>query len=1094
MSFTPEQIRAIESGGNLIVSAAAGAGKTTVLTERVFRLVREGTPVDRMLVLTFTRAAAGEMKGRIGRRLSEAAASADGAQAAYYREQAAAVANASISTIDAFCAKVVFRHYFRVGLTPSCRTLDETETEVLKAEAREAAFDRLAEEDAEAYRTLIVAFGSEPALSEAVQDAHAFLSAQPDPDGFLDQSEAALDDEAVFRTRVDAAFRADRNTLERHVSELSAQKDLVPPSCEKVLTLVDDILSRARGALLSDDRAAYAAHLSAIASIGGRLQFPDGWTEEDKKGVSDAKAALLKLCREQAARNLVPVEDLFRTECEAAPVLRAFYALMRSYLALFREAKQAKNALDFADLEHMTIGILKDDEIAAEYRERFTTIIVDEYQDSNRVQEAILERIARPGSLFFVGDVKQSIYRFRMAEPALFLEKCRDFHGDAGTRIDLGHNFRSGKAVIDAVNATFETLMREPVAGIEYDARARLLQGASVPDGRAELHLFSREADPEDEESLEDAEAEARFTAETIHARMAHPVVDGGTERPCRYGDFAVLLRNKTNVRAWTETLSANGIPCYAQTAGGYFDAIEVKLMMSLLSVLDNRRQDVPLLAVLRSPLFGLTDADLARIRSRDKKTPLLDCLLNVRETEPKIGAFFDRIEAWQALARRMPLAELIERILDETRYRELVGVLVGGDQRTANLDALVREAAEWDASGMNGVHGFLRFMENAKATQKLGASSTVTANVVRIMTVHASKGLEFPFVFFAGLGGRFNRKDEAKALVWHAELGVGLRYFDAYGVRHETLTHENVVRAISDASWAEELRVLYVGMTRAKQELYLLGSTMRAEDRARETPLATLLSIRRSSDALKLLLLSLKPAIGANAHRKGEFSNAQSAIRIQEIPLPTDRDRADLLRRLNAVYPHETAALLPEKTSVTGLDREETAAFSEPAFETGCDVLSEGSAVHRALERIPLKDAAARAGFLNDLSGVSPFHARAIRAFAESPLFLRMAASPRAEREWSFLCPMPARDLLIGVDSDAPVLLQGVIDACFLEDGAWILLDYKTDRVDGDPEAAARKHTRQVALYAAALQALSGIPVRERYVVLLGANTEVRI
>ncbi len=1095
MSFTPEQLQAIGKDGSLIVSAAAGAGKTTVLTERVFRLVSGGMRVEHMLVLTFTRAAAGEMKGRIGRRLREAAAAETGARALYFREQAAAVANANVSTIDAFCAKVVFRHYFRVGLTPSCRTLDETETEVLKTEAMSAALDRLAAENGDAYQTLIIAFGNEQALLEAMKDAHAFLSAQPDPAEFLDRSEAALDDEAVFRDRVATAFRADKELLARYVAELTVQRDLLPPSCEKVLTLLDDILSRARGALITDDRAAYAAQTGAIGTIGGRLTFPKDYAEEDKKGVTDAKSALLGLCREQAARNSVSVGDLFGTEREAAPVLSAFFALMRSYLELFREAKQAKNALDFADLEHMTIEILKDDEIAAEYRDRFETIIVDEYQDSNRVQETILNRIARPGSLFFVGDVKQSIYRFRMAEPSLFLEKCRDFRGDVGTRIDLGHNFRSGKAVIDAVNATFQTLMREPVAGIEYDARAMLRQGAAVPDGKTELHLFSREADPEDEESLEDAEAEARFVADTIHARMARPVVDGRNgERPCRYEDFAVLLRSKANVRAWTETLSAAGIPCYAQTAGGYFEAVEVKLFMSLLEVLSNRRQDVPLLAVLRSPLFGFTDGDLARIRCREKKVPLLDCLLHARAAEPKVDAFLAKIGSWQSLARRMPLAELLQRILDETHYRELVGVLTGGDQRTANLDALVREAAGFDASGMSGVHGFLRFMKNVRETQKLGASSTVTANVVRIMTVHAAKGLEFPFVFYAGLGGQFNRKDERKALVWHAEHGVGLRYFDAYGVKHETLTHENVVRAISDASFAEELRVLYVGMTRAKQELYLLGSTTRAEERAQETPLPTLLSIRRSSDALKLLLLALKPAIGATAHKKGEFARPPAGTETQRIPAPGERERNDLLRRLIAIRPQETGASLPDKTSVTGLDREETLRFNGPAFETGYDVLSEGSAVHRALERIPLKDAEKRAAFLADLPGVTPFHADAIRSFAASPLFLRMASSPRVEREWSFLCPTPARLLFDGVDSDEPVLLQGVIDACFLEDGAWILLDYKTDRVDGDPGSAAKKHTRQVALYAEALAKLSGIPVRERHVVLLGANTEVPV
>ena len=1094
MSFTKEQEQAIRLSGNLIVSAAAGAGKTTVLTERVFRLVSEGTPIDRMLVLTFTRAAAGEMKARISKRLSEAAASASGAQAAYFREQAAAVANASISTIDAFCAKIVFRHFFRVGLTPSCKTLDETEAAVLRAQTREAALDTLAKDRPEDYRALIVAFGSEPALSETMEGFETFLFAQPDPLEWMDQNEAALDDPDALARQIVYAFQNDKAVLSRHIAELQAETDRLSPDLEKVLSLLYDLLSRARGALLANTREDYAASLAAIAEMKDSLRFPNGFSDAEKEGVQDAKAALRKLIREQAARNAVPFSELFQTEQKAAPVLKAFYALMRTYLAAFSEAKRAENALDFSDLEHMAIEILKDDEIAAEYRERFCTIIVDEYQDSNRVQETILNRIARPGGLFFVGDVKQSIYRFRMAEPSLFLEKCRDFHGEKGTRIDLGYNFRSGKAVIDAVNAAVGTLMRESIAGIEYDERARLKKGADVPDGRAELHIFSRENDPEEEESLEDAEAEARFAARTILERMQQPVADGKGKRTCRYGDFAVLLRNKAHARVWAQTLAEAGIPAYAQSSGGYFDSIEVKLLMSLLSVLDNRRQDIPLLAVLRSPLFGFTDAELADLRAGAKKCAFLDCLLAARETNEKVAAFFDAIERFEALSRRIPLGDLIEQILDETHYREMVGVLVGGDQRLANLDALVRAAADCDAVGMSGVHGFLCFMENVKATQKLGAAATVTADVVRIMTVHASKGLEFPFVFYGGLGGMFNRGDETKPLIADAKLGTGLRYFDEFGVKHETLVHQNAAQAASDASWAEELRVMYVGMTRAKQELYLLGSLANAEKRIGELKAPTLLSVRKSSSALKLLLLSLNGHVPFTLHKKSEFVGGGARILAGAIPRPTEAERRALSERFKWVYPHPTLDTLPDKTSVTGLERDETPEFSEPAFETGYDVLSEGSAVHRALERIPLSDAAKRKAFLDALSGMTAFHADAIRAFANSPLFLRMAGSQRVEREWSFLCPMPAKELLSETESDEPVLLQGVIDACFTENGAWVLLDYKTDRVTGDPNEYAGKHTRQVQLYAAALERLSGIPVKERYIVLLGANTEVSV
>ncbi|MBR4905666.1 MAG: UvrD-helicase domain-containing protein [Clostridia bacterium] len=1094
MSFTDAQIAAIEKDGNLIVSAAAGAGKTTVLTERVYRLVTEGTKIEHMLVLTFTRAAAGEMKTRIAKRLSDAAKSASGGQAVYLREQAAAVANASISTIDAFCAKVVFRHFFRVGLTPSVKTLDETETAVLRAETRNAVLDALAADHAEAYRTLIVAFGSEPALLEAMEGFENFLSAQPDPMEWIDRNEAAIGDPDALNVQLSRALESDKTELVRAIDALQSETDKLSPAYDKILSILYDLLSRARGALTQKTRGDYAASLNGILGFKDSLRFPNGTPDADKAGVQDAKLIFRKIVKEQAERNGVPVETIREQEEAAAPILRAFYALTRAYFAAFAEAKRAKNAIDFSDLEHMTIEILKDDEIAAEYRDRFQTIIVDEYQDSNRVQETILNRIARPGGLFFVGDVKQSIYRFRMAEPGLFLEKCDTFKGARGTRIDLGHNFRSGKAVVDAVNATFETIMKKPVAGIEYDARAKLIQGdPTVPDGRAELHLFEKANDPDEEETLEDAEAEARFAANVILERMQRPITEKGEERACRFGDFAVLLRNKNYARVWAQTLSEQGISCYAQASGGYFDAIEVKLLMSFLQVLDNRRQDIPLLAVLRSPLFGFTDAELSAVRIGTRKGAFLDCLLRARETEPKVAAFFDTLERYEALSRRIPLGELIERILDETHYREMVGVLAGGEQRLANLSALIRAAEECDAAGMSGVHGFLRFMENVKATEKLGAAATVTADVVRIMTVHASKGLEFPVVFYAGLGGTFNTNDEKKALLPYAEPGTGLKYADEFGVKHETITHENAVRAVSDASWAEELRVLYVGMTRAKQELYLLGSASNAEKCVAEVASPTLLSIRKSNTPLKLLLPALNGHITPVVHTKSEFYSTRTLRSTGGIEPPTAQERKDVEARFSWVYPHPIVDTLPDKTSVTGLSKDDSPEFLEPAFDVGYDVLSEGSAVHRALECMPL-DEAKRAAFLQEIPGVSPFHADAIRDFAASPLFRRMAKAKRVEREWSFLCPMPASTLLDSTDSNEPILLQGVIDACFVEDGAWVLLDYKTDRVTGDPNETAKKHARQVALYAEALEKLSGLPVKERYIVLLGAKEAVRL
>ena len=1095
MKFTDHQRAAILANGNVIVSAAAGAGKTSVLTERVFRLINEGVSIERMLILTFTRAAAGEMKARIGKRLTEAARKAEGEAAAHYREQAALAPNANVSTIDAFCKKIVSRHFFRVGLTPSFKTLDETETAVLSDETRNAVLDQLATENAETYRTLLIAFGSEPALIDAMKNAERFLSAQPDPAAWLTEQEAQLGSAQALNEQLLRALQYDKTVLKRHLDELARQAEQLPPACGQVLSLVSDLLAHGRGALLQPTREGYGAAISGILDVKGNLHFPKGFSEEDKAPVTEAKSDLLKLVREQAERAAVPFDDLMKSEQQAAPVLAAFFELMHTYLAAFGDAKRAKNAVDFTDLEHMAIEILKDEEIAAEYRKRFSAIIVDEYQDSNRVQEAILNRITAGDSFFFVGDVKQSIYRFRMAEPELFLEKCSAAEGDAWTRIDLGENFRSGKAVIDTVNTVFSTVMQESIAGIAYDARARLIRGEqeyAVPDGRAELHLFMRENDPEDGESIEDAEAEARFAARTILARMQKPVIENGKERACRYDDFAVLLRSKKHARVWTQTLTGEGVPCYAQMEGGYFDAVEVKLLLSLLRVIDNRRQDIPLLAVLRSPFFAFTDEDLIRVRTTDQSVPLLDCLLAVREKEPKVDAFFSRLEAWKSLFRRRPLGEALIEIIDETHLFEQIGALIGGEQRKANIEALLSAAQNYDAAGLCGVHGFLRFMESAKETQRVGAASTVTANVVRVMTIHGSKGLEFPFVFLGALGARFNRADEKQPLVTDVKSGVGLRYADRFGVRHDTLARTNVIHAIADASWAEELRVLYVGMTRAKQELYMLGSLSNAEKKLASLPLPTPLSVRKSGDALRLLLLSLNGKLTPVVHEKREFLLRGEEVTIPEELKPTQAERDALRLREAWRYPYETRTTLPEKTSVTQLEQSQEPVFTEPAFATGYDVLIEGSAVHRVLERMPLAvDAAAE--YLAAAQEISDFHRRAIAAFLRSPLFARMANAARVEREWSFVCPLPA-NLLFDTDEETPVLLQGVIDACFLEDGGWVLLDYKTDRVEGDPKMYAQKHKKQVALYAAVLEKLSGLPVKERHIVLLGANAEVAI
>ena len=1086
MKWNDDQIRAIETNGNVIVSAAAGAGKTSVLTERVLRLIRGGASVDRMLILTFTRAAAGEMKTRIASRLEEAALTAEtDAQRAYLRTQAQLAAAANISTMHAFCKKVVTRHFFRVGLAPNVETMDDTESAVLRAAALQRVIGGLAETDPETFRLLVGALDGDQKLAAALTKLNAFLSAEPDPDAWLSRTEATLLDPDAFDALLKAEWEQDRGALRLAMSELETARDGLPPACEKVIGVLDELLSHARGSLIQPTRGAYGASIAMIPVEKRLPQYPKGFSDEDKQPVKDAKTSFNKLVREQIERYSVSRDELFATQEAGARVILPLFGLLRTYREAYTAEKRERAKLDFDDLEHLTIEILKDDRIAAEYRERFDYVIVDEYQDSNRVQEAILSRILRPDNAFFVGDVKQSIYRFRKAEPQLFLEKCTLFNGEAGTRVDLKQNFRSSEAVIAAVNRVFEVLMQAPIAGIAYDDAARLRRGSSETGGSVELHLFERKTET-DEESASDAEAEARFVAQHIRERMARPIYlskSGETRMPA-YGDFAILLRSKKNASVFAETLAFAGIPCYAQLSGGYFDAIEVQLVMNVLRVLDNRRQDIPLLSVLRSPFFGFTDEELIRLRIETRNVPLLDCLL--ASGDPHVLSALAAIDAWRALSRRLSMEELLETILDAAQYRERMGALPGGVQRVRNLEALIERARTFDKSGGDGVHGFLAFMDAAAAAADLGASQTVTSNVVRIMTIHKSKGLEFPMVYLAGMGQRFNRQDETEPLLLHETLGAGLQFLDETGCKRRTYARHIIRGAVSDASWQEELRVLYVGMTRAKSELVMLGCLSNAENAVASLPEPTLSALRKANSALRLLMLSLNGFLKLNVHAKTEYAAPEQRETLPALPAADPAVLASLETALSWEYPLPRRTDAGAKTSVTALGEADAESFDPPQFAASGDGVLLGTRTHALLRRLPKPsvsdetlDALAEA-----VGGLPKKYLAAVRWFADSPLYARMCRAARSEREWSFVRPIS--------DEPGATLLQGVIDACFYEDGAWVLLDYKTDHVEGDPRLHAERHRKQLTLYAEALTALTHRPVREMYVILLNARAAV--
>jgi ATP-dependent helicase/nuclease subunit A len=1128
MRWTSEQREAIESGGNLIVSAAAGAGKTAVLTERVVSRIMSGTAVENMLVLTFTRAAAAEMKARIASRLNELAGEqGDGKTTQYLRRQARAVESAYISTIHAFCARVLRRHYHAVGLPAQSRTADDMESAALIETVRDEFLTALSVREDTDYQTLLAAFGGEDQAWGAVMQTYRFTRAQPDPDGWLDAAGARYGDEAALLNLMENAVAFAKREITLALEPVASARDTLPPAWDKAIAALDDDLTRCRALQLCKSYDEYREALSTIAF--SRMSFPRGTAEAEKKPIQAARQAEKDLIRTQIKRFTRPQKtelDILRRSGEA---VRALVSIVKQFEAAYAAAKRAAGLQDYDDLEHFTLEALFQDAVAREYRDRFEWIAVDEYQDSNRVQEEIVRRIARKDNLFFVGDVKQSIYRFRQAEPKLFLEKLAFFSGEIGKRIDLTRNFRSSGEVLTAVNEVFAAILNADSGGIEYDERAKLACGENPPEGSAEAHFVRRgRAETEDgEDALEDAadlEVEARLIAGRIREIIKNETYfdsKTGRKRAYRYSDFAVLLRTGSGAQSVAQTLSQSGIPSYAQSGGGYFDAVEVQIFRNLLRVIDNRRQDVPLISVLCSSIGNFTFEELARVRAAHRGGSFFEAFAAcAAQDETALGKrakdFFETLGRYRAESRLVSVEELVGKLLDETGFYEEMGAGVNGAQRQANLNALLDKAHAFEQAGARGVWNFLHQIDLAENNASVGAAQTLAADVVRILTIHKSKGLEFPVVFVAGLGKRFNMEDMRKSLLLHAEDGIALRFIDREAggarVKRDTVVRRTLAERVKTEQLGEEMRVLYVAMTRAKRKLILTACMDRPEEkraRAPERPFAW--QVLRCSGMAQWLLMGSHRALALTVHEREPWLAGEKAERSAELPPAVPETLTAIRAKLDWKYPFAEAVLLNAKAAVSRLGRDEAErpAFAEPAFlGVKKSAVFGGTATHAAMQYLPLEkkmDQQGVAAYLTKLaqSGkITPEQAEAVDKgavewFTHTPLASRMRQAERLERELAFSYAIAANALYgEAVDTDERVLLQGVMDACFLEGGAWTIVDYKTDRVRPGESAAdaAKRHALQLRLYAAALEALSKRTVKQKLIVLLSHREIVEI
>jgi len=977
--WTDEQWAAISARGtDILVAAAAGSGKTAVLVERILsRIADEERPldVDRLLVATFTKAAAAEMKERIRIALEDELERRPDSD--HLRRQLALLPRASVTTLHSFCLEVVERYAPLIGLDPGFRIATETEAELLRMDTLDELFEERYGREGEsgALARLADLFGGERSdepLHRLVLELHEFARSHPWPERWLREAAAAFREAGeqglanapwIGSIRSDAAL-ALQGALSRLSAALNAARSPGGPhpyadTLEDDLAAVGRLLDAVRNEPLDKWSEAYAActfgRLKACRKDG-----VDPALQEKVKNLRDeAKKAVSKLGEEWFVRTPEQYAEELR---RLAPDMEALAELAIEFGRRYEAAKRAKGLLDFGDLEHYALAILRDpsstpdrvlpSSAAADYRERFEEILLDEYQDTNEVQEAIVSLIARhsPGNVFMVGDVKQSIYRFRLAEPGLFLAKYKAYDvwtpqgpiaaeasgeerrqdgaaegpepepawADAssgplrGLRIDLARNFRSRRRVVDAVNHVFRLIMREPAGEMNYDRRAELVYGEGYPAEDASEDVYavemillqsgsgegenapaaeaereetlaqggaeeSQQDEREAEEELETAQLEARCIAAEIRRLMGQDgsgkppfsVYDGksGLFRPLRYRDIVILLRATSSAAPVVlEELKAAGIPAFADLSTGYFAATEVDVMLSLLHLIDNPDQDIPLAGVLRSPIVGLTAEQLARIRLRDRSGSFWQAVQaaardDVADGRPeqagdsrsdaraeeagggrhsesgdedwreKLHGFLRSLESWRTLARRESLASLLLALYRDTGYYDFVGGLPGGIQRQANLRALVDRARQYERnSSYRGLYRFLRFLGRMRDTgADLGAAKALgeQEDVVRLVSIHRSKGLEFPVVFVAGLGRAFNRQDLNGMFLKHKRYGFGPKFVDRdTRAAYPTLPQLAIRRRLRAELLAEEMRVLYVALTRPKEKLYLIGTT----------------------------------------------------------------------------------------------------------------------------------------------------------------------------------------------------------------------------------------------------------------------------
>lgn len=1146
MNFTNQQAAAIKSRDkNLLVAAAAGSGKTAVLVERIIQLVTAGKfDVDKMLIVTFTNAAANEMRTRIHRALAQKIATTAFDTDELERQQIL-LSGASIMTFHAFCLSVLRRHFTKINLDPKFREADEHELNILKQEVVEELFEKAYARGDSAFRQFTDDFGGtvhgDADLHALILNLHAFAQSRPYPRDWLESLVALYENPATFTLPDGTTWLAyaQNFALQQALTVLNATR----AECRAARNIAENILRTSKVKIglqsLESDAATLNELLAAstdwnrflITIRGANFAHFDGGRkipadlEEFKKIIHDSRDAY----RKKIASLTTGLAALDTTEiiAEMQGLAGSIRQLVNTTLAFddaFTAAKREKNIIDFNDMEHLALEIFNaNPATAAAFREKFAVVMVDEYQDTNGVQEEILSKIVRADNFFAVGDVKQSIYRFRNADPEIFLAKYAAYPAsDNSERVDLSRNFRSRRQIVDAVNAVFENLMSGDATEIEYDEAARLNFGANYPaaadtfDEPAELCIVNlnrtaRNFDDDDatdyQPDFDRLEREVQLIANKINAMRGKNVWDKNLNayRPLEFRDIVILFRSMDGTAAKiVDVLRESGVPAYAADKNGYFTAREIQTVVNLLKILDNARQDIPLAAVMLSPIGGFSAEDLAALRTTDRAADLYTLVSRA----PNCKNFLDKINRWRDMAHKISVPELLNAIYRETGYYDYFAGKAGGQIAQANLRMLIDRAAAYEKTAFRGLSRFIQFIRKIRELgNDLSAARTLSEseNVVRVMTIHRSKGLEFPVVFVAELGKQFNFKDLSATVIPHRNLGIGTyRTLEGGAARVQTFARRVIAKKIRAEMLAEELRILYVAFTRAREKLILIGSvnnpnkinktTTEIDATAARCPLDWLLMVKdRIADTVAVESVDAEDIAGGGGGVVEEAAGGGGAVETAAggVDLPAKFSVSEIKRRLDA----------EDFAAAGGISRR--IIYRRPNFiqSRGITAAEFGTIMHSVLQHLNLAGDLSRDGILAQIDDMvarrilTEEQAEAARSgiisivgLFTNPIGRRIIDAQEIYRELPFNQRVDAGEIFPEAAGEK-ILVQGIIDVLFKDAaGNWILLDYKTDRDDTD-EHFQREYRRQIEYYARAVESLAKVRVAEKYLYLLRAG-----